>query len=367
MMDTSSLDTALPDDGDLPNADPVQTPRRGVSASPLAPDPEDAPPGRLYPDADDPVLDGARRYGYFQLLRLLAARRPDRPLPGAGRAPQDEPVLVHPDPTPTFPSADVKRAVATGAEPSSRAPFDVTVTFDGLYGVDAVVPAGLVSRITTDPAGTRPLRDFLDLFGHRFYGALWQAWSRGRPEVLREDGQATHRRRLFALAGLGTPGADAPDSALLPLAGRLGTWGRGPEGLEALVEHQFGVGARVQEFLERRVTLPDRPGLGAARLGHDAVVGQTVIDAAGQFRLGLGPLSRPQYDDLLPGAPGAARLARLIASYVPDPLGYDVELCLTPDAAQPARLGDPSTARLGRSARLGRAPQAVRRRVSYAT
>ena len=316
------------------------------------------------PEDRDPVLETPYRYGYFQLLRLLAARRPDRPLPGAGRAPQDEPAALHPDPTPVFPTADVKR-VDVNRQPGAP-PFDVTLTFDGLYGVDAALPAGLVAPIATDPAGTAPLRDFLDLFGHRFYGALWQAWSRGRPEVLREDGQDRHRRRLFALAGLATPGADAPDPDLLPLAGRLGTWGRGPEGLEALVEHRFGVPAQVEEFAERRVALPDRPGLGAARLGRDAVIGRTVVDATGQFRLALGPMTRAQYDDLLPGAPGAARLARLVTAYVPDPLGYEVDLHLQPDAARPARLGDPATAQLGRSARLGRAPQAVRRRVRYA-
>ena len=366
MTDPTPRDGLLADDARLADT-PDRTdapPGRLLALSPL--DPEDAPPGRLYnaPSVTDPLLEQPYRYGYFQLLRLLAARRPERPLPGAGRAPQDEPAAIHPDPTPVFPTADIKQVEVR--EAPGAVPFDVTVTFDGLYGVDAAVPAGLVSRIATDPAGTRPLRDFLDLFGHRFYGALWQAWSRSRPEVLREDGQDTHRRRLFALAGLGTPGASAPDPALLPLAGRLGTWGRGPEGLEALVQHQFGVGAQVEEFAERRVTLPSRPGLGAARLGHDAVVGQTVVDQTGQFRLALGPMSRARYDDLLPGAPGAARLARLVAAYVPDPLGYDVDLLMQPDDALPARLGDPDTARLGRSARLGRAPQAVRRRVHYA-
>ena len=324
----------------------------------------DAPAGRLDPDPD-PVLERPYRYGYFQLLRLLAARCPDRPLPGAGRAPQDEPAALHPDPTPVFPTADVKR-VARRGQPGAP-PFDVTLTFDGLYGVDAAVPAGLVARLATDPAGTAPLRAFLDLFGHRFYGALWQAWSRGRPEVLREDGRARHRRRLFALAGLGTPGADAPDPALLPLAGRLGTWGRGPEGLEALVEHRFGVPAQVEEFVERRVALPDRPGLGAARLGQDAVIGRTVVDATGQFRLALGPMDRAAYDDLLPGAPGAQRLARLVQGYVPDPLDYEVDLLLAPTATRPARLGDPATAQLGRSARLGRSAQPQRRRVRYAS
>ena len=330
------------------NDDTVKTPRRGTSA----------------PDFPDSVLEQPYRYGYFQLLRLLAARRPDRPLPGAGRAPQDEAVALHPDPTPVFPTADV-REVREATSPGA-VPFDVTLTFDGLYGVDAAVPAGLVSRIATDPDGTPALRDFLDLFGHRFYGALWQAWSKGRPEVLREEGQDRYRRRLFALGGLGTPGTETPDPALLPLAGRLGTWGRGPEGLEALVEQQFGVGARVEEFAERRVTLPGRPGLGAARLGQDAIVGQTMIDATGQFRLALGPMSRVQFDSFLPGAPGAARLAHLITGYVSDPLGYDVDLIMQPGAARPARLGDPGTARLGRSARLGRAAPSVRRRITYA-
>jgi predicted component of type VI protein secretion system len=57
----------------------------------------------------------------------------------------------------------------------------------------------------------------------------------------------------------------------------------------------------------------------------------------------------------------------LVQLYTSDALDYDVDLLLNAEEAPPLKLGDTSTARLGRNAHLGtpRTPL-VRRRVRYA-
>ena len=60
-----------------------------------------------------------------------------------------------------------------------------------------------------------------------------------------------------------------------------------------------------------------------------AVIGDAVYDPHARVRLRLGPLSRRQFDDFLPGgrfhAGGCARLARL---YADDQVGVEAQLVL---------------------------------------
>ena len=118
--------------------------------------------------------------------------------------------------------------------------------------------------------------------------------------------------------------------------------------------------------MPRLVRLGDRPALGSARLGLDAVVGERIYDESGMFRIEVGPLGREAFRDLLPGKGGASRVAALVRLYASDALDYDVDLLLRSEEAPPLVLGDTESARLGRNAHLG-TPQTplVRRRVRY--
>ena len=315
----------------------------------------------------DRMLREGHRYGFFQAVRLLAAAR-GGPHTVGGPAPQREAVRVSPDPASVFPASDV-RHVRPPEAPTD--PVPVEVGFGGLFGVDAALPNAFHERISTREAETRPLRDFLDLLGHRSYAQLWRAWARYRPEVRSwaTDRRDAHATRAAALSGV-APTDDVPvePADLLPLAARLTAWSRNAEGLRALLERAIGRAVRVVENVPRLVGLRDRPRLGAARLGVDAVVGERIYDESGMFRLEIGPLGLDAFRDLLPGAGGAGRVAALVRLYASDTLDYDVDLLLRSEEAPPLVLGDTASARLGRNAHLGtpRTPL-VRRRVRYVT
>ena len=311
------------------------------------------------------MADKGYQFGFFQAVRLLAGAR-GGPQTVGGPEPRREAVRVSPDPASVFPAADI-RHVRPPASPTD--PVEVEVGFGGLYGVDAALPAVFHERISNKGEETAPLREFLDLLGHRPYAQLWRAWARYRPEVRawsvgRED---VHAVRAAALTGSPkTADAPVPTRDLLPLAARLTAWARNAEGLRALLEHATGHAVRVLENVPRFVRLSDRPRLGAARLGIDAIVGERIHDQSGKFRLEIGPLGLDAFRSLLPGRGGASRVAALVRLYLTDLLDYDVALLLRADEAPPLRLGDTDSARLGRNALLGR-PQGdlVRRRVRY--
>ena len=302
------------------------------------------------------------RFEFFQAVRLLAAAR-GGPATVGGPDPRREAVRISPDPASVFPAADI-RHVRPPATPD--APTDLEVGFGGLYGVDAALPNTFHDRVTTTGSDAQPLRDFLDLVGHRPYAQLWRAWARYRPEVRSRaaaEGEVpdAHAMRAAALAGSVPAARD-----LLPLAARLAAWSRNAEGLAALLTHATGQRTRVTENVARLVRLGDRPRLGRARLGIDAVVGARMRDESGKFRITFGPLTLGAYRDLLPGAPGSARVDALVRMYATDWLDYDVDLLLRAAEASPLRLGDAQSARLGRTAVVGTpAPPFVRRRVHY--
>ncbi|MEO0558949.1 MAG: type VI secretion system baseplate subunit TssG [Bacteroidota bacterium] len=306
------------------------------------------------------------QFEFFQAIRLLAGAH-GGPQTVGGPEPKREAVRISPDPASVFPASDIRHI---HTPPSSHDPVPIEVGFGGLYGVDAALPNTFHERIATLHPSTAPLRDFLDLLSHRPYAQLWRAWARYRPEVRAWSlGQRdVHTIRAASLTGIPKT-ADTPIETqdLLPLAARLSAWARNAEGLQALLEKATGFSVRVLENIPRFVRLSDRPQLGSARLGVDAVVGETIHDESGKFRLEVGPVGLEDFRSLLPGGAGASRIGMLVELFTSDALDYDVDLLLKAEEAPPLKLGDTSTARLGRNAHLGtpRTPL-VRRRVRYA-
>lgn len=295
------------------------------------------------------------RFDFYQAVRLLENAFPEAPPPGTSPDARAERVRFRPDHALSFPAADVKDvAWVDELVPHAR----VTVTFLGLYGVDAALPAAFFEPISYERSEAEALRTFLDLFNHRLYAYFYRAWKKYRPDLHHRPGTPdAHTDRFVAAAGLGTPRAAAPPIPALRLAafaGFLGPRVRHAEGLRRLAEEVLdGPAVEIEENVLRWVPLPPRPGLGAgARLDGEAVVGRSVRDGSSLFRIKVGPLDFDAYANLLPGRESARRLHDLVRAYAPDHLEFDVELRLKATAVPRARLGE-ADVQLGRTACLG--------------
>jgi type VI secretion system protein ImpH len=299
------------------------------AALPPAVDPESVL-GRLFREA--------YRFDFFQAVWLLEMLFADAPSPG-------EP-------------ADIKRVAWTD---DGRA--RMTLTFMGLYGVDASLPAAFHEHLFVEPEGAEAHRDFLDLFNHRLYALFYRCWKLYRPGLDgRTGGHQGHGPAFLSLAGLGTPGAlrdvDLPPLRLAAFAGRLGAVARNAEGLRVLLEDLLeGVPVQVEEFVPRWVPLPAPATVGTrspspAALGCGQTLGRRIYDVAGKIRLVLGPLALPQFQALLPGGAAARRVHQFVRLYAADYLDYDVELRLDASTLPRQRLGDHG-ARLGKTAWIG--------------
>jgi type VI secretion system protein ImpH len=300
-------------------------------------------------------------FDFNLVLRRLECFFPDLPRLGESLRPADEPVRLGQDPSTAFATS----ALTSFRPPGEQGPGRLAVAFLGLFGPRGPLPLHLTEyarerlRNAQDPT----FAAFADLFHHRMLLLLYRAWATAEP-VVGQDRAAANRFATYvgALFGLGLRealGRDViPDCAKLYYAPRLACPTRNAEGLRALVADYFDLPAAVEQFVGEWVTLPDanRFCLNRSRetsaLGLTAVLGRRVWLRNHKFRIVLGPLSREQFQGLLPGSHGVAELAALVRSYVGDELEWDMRLILAGDCSDQLQLG--SGGRLGYTTRLGR-------------
>ncbi len=294
------------------------------------------------------LLDEGHAFEFFQVVRLLENYHREAPAVGGSGALENEMVRFRPNSGLGFPPGDVDRMEKTTA-PNGRALWRVTQNFMGLYGVNTPLPPHLAEMIAQSYVDDDPLRDFMDIFDHRLISLYYRSWKKHRvAQVMDGRGGDAMTMALCAMLGQagGMPREDwvvAPER-LIRYAGLLAGAARPADGLCALVADYFGLGqqgqVRLTPFLPRRVRLA--PGetnrLGAPgqmnRLGDSLVLGESINDLSGQFRLILGPLDFLAFQRLQPGQPAFADLVFLVRLYTRQMIDFELEILLEAGGAE---------------------------------
>lgn len=353
------------------------------------------------PSPAERLFAAGYEFDFFQAVRLLErlarerARRqkPDQsgrfqmPVPvGLAGPPDREVVRFRAQMSLAFPASAVHE-IQPGA--GERPQPEMVVTFMGLTGPSGALPQHYTQWLMDlhrDVRGAerRALRDWLALFDHRAVSLFYRAWEKYRFWVAFERGEADRRDpdaftlALFSLIGLGErplrrrlhvvarpaeEGAEGKelarvnDLSLLFYGGLLAHRPRHAWGLAVLVSHYFGLPAAVEQFRGRWLTLPTdaRSDLGGPKkLGVDTLAGRRVWDVRSRFRLRLGPMGLPRFEEFLPDrGPVPQRkalflLSQLVRLYIGPGLQFDVQLLLK--AAEVPRM---KLAKGGLGVRLG--------------
>ncbi len=239
------------------------------------------------------------------------------------------------------------------------------VAFFGLFGPQGPLPLHLTeyARSRMLHEGDRSFAAFADLFHHRLLLLFHRAWATAQPTVGEDRSDSRFADFVGSTFGLGMPELRErdriPDQAKLQYAAWLSSPSRSPDGLEAMVEDYFGIGATVEEFIGEWVHLPQdsrcRLGDGAevAALGRTTILGGRVWCCTQKFRLVLGPLRARQLKRFLPDGDLLPELMALVRTYVGDELSWDARLVPQEQSSKQAALD--GSHRLGWSSRLGRA------------
>jgi type VI secretion system protein ImpH len=311
-------------------------------------------------------------FGFFQAVRLLERLFPERKPVGRFVNPSEEIAHFSAHPSLTFPASEIQ-----SLEWHPDQPHRMTVNFFGLTGPVGALPqwyTGLIAERLR--ASDKTLRDFLDIFNHRFLSLFFQAWEKYRFAIAYERGEMDRFSRLLLdLIGMGTEGLQDrqafPDEAFLFFAGILAQRPRSAKALQLLLEEYFEVPVEVQQLLGGWFKLDpatecclgerDTP---SEQLGEGAVAGNEVWDQGARARIKLGPLSLSQYLDFLPNGSAFQALRGLTRFFANDEIDFEVQLVLERAAVPACELGSEGdeSPQLGwvswvRSGPIGRNPE----------
>jgi len=281
---------------------------------------------------------------FFDLVETVRRLYPEATPVGSTRAPSQEAVRFKAHATLGFPPSEVA-SVAPSTELADG--LDVCLNLIGLYGPASPLPTSLTERIIY-AEGSNALGDFLDLFNHRLAGLLYLVWRHYR-HYLRYETSASDpiSQAAAALFGL-LPGRDDDVSAerrttLLPYAGLLSMYSRSASAIGRVLGDYFDIPCRIEEFVPRWISLPAnaRFELGCdLQLGSETILGETMQDVAGHFRVWCGPVPFDRYVQFLPNRPDHAKLRGLIELLVRDPLERDLGFVIEAQTVPDWKLGD---------------------------
>ncbi|WP_426689585.1 type VI secretion system baseplate subunit TssG [Rhodanobacter ginsengiterrae] len=315
--------------------------------------------GQARNTADVVALENALRdrpedFEFFEAIRRLECAYPERPRLGHSAKAAEDFVRLCQTPSLAFAPKTVDRYRPGGGGKPAR----MHGLFFGLFGPNAPLPLHLTEYAMDRELNSRDrtFSSFADIFHHRMMSLFYRAWADSQPTV-HLDRPAEDRFRLYmgAMVGLATPNLEdcdaLPDQFKRFFAGRLLQQARNAEGLKGLLERFFRIPVGVVEFVAEWMRLPPESHLRlggsgeVAALGLTTVTGEYVWGSQQRFRLRLGPLSRAEFNNFLPGGEALRQLVAAVKTYIGEEKAWDVQLVLK-------RAEVPAT-KLGQSGRMG--------------
>jgi type VI secretion system protein ImpH len=334
----------------------------------------------------DRLLASAPTFDFFQAVRLFECAETTKAPVGVEGPPHAESVRFRVHNSLTFPTSSIQKL-----DPPSGALKmpTLTVNFLGLTGPSGVLPrhyTEVIERMARDSDNPERfvLRDWLDLFNHRFISLFYRAWRKYRHWLAYDLSDRVHNHLdpiatvLFSLVGLGTGGMrerfrvtavgdpatrDTPrvltridDLALLHYSGLLSHQPASAAGLRGFLEDYFELPVRVVQLVGQwlHLTPENQSRLGEVgqnnSLGMTTVAGTRVWDVESKITLRLGPLEYARFNSLLPDPTETPErkdfflLVQMARFYVGPQFQIDVQLVLersaVPDCQLPLSTAD---------------------------
>jgi type VI secretion system protein ImpH len=344
--------------------------------------------------ADD-LFARAYDFDFFQAVRLLERLLPKLRAVGRGAKPDGEVVRFKSWYSLKFPPATVYDLALPEPDPASgvRLP-QMVITFLSMAGASGVLPrhyTEMILRIDRDVRGPErtALRDFLDLFTHRFVSLFFRAWEKYRFMVPYERGEFAQRepdtftRSLFSLVGMGTSGVRErmrvalrdedeglpretvlgriDDLSALWFSGFLAHRPRNALPLEAMLAAFVRLPVKVCQFQGQwlRLDADNQSVMGPINgnncLGRNVIIGDRIWDVQSKIRIQLGPMTYNQFLEFLPDRSprperkGIFLLAQLVRLYVGPEMDVEFQLILKREEVPGCKVGPG----LGLGSRLG--------------
>ncbi|MCX4027995.1 type VI secretion system baseplate subunit TssG [Spartinivicinus marinus] len=305
----------------------------------------------------DDLLAKGKHYAFFQVVHLLNSHYLPKTEKQTGEAPQ---LRFRANATLAFPPSDLAEIKH---HLGNLEHFLLTVNMMGLYGPASPLPAFYSEQIVQNDPENHPIRDFMDVFNHRFIEQLYQCWKKYRYYLNYEKGALdSFSQQMFSLIGLGDIELRQQTHLhwhrLLPYLGLLSMKSHSAGIMSGIIRHYFRHRAvYIEQCKLRVVKISDDQlnSLGAANceVGMNLVLGASIRDRSGKFRVVIKDLSLDKFERFLPTGDYYRPLHELIRFIQRDQLEYDIKLGLRKYEAPKLELKESSTCKLGWSTWLG--------------
>lgn len=296
-------------------------------------------------DKDQPSLTSqpyhVRTVTFFAALRRIQSEQAS--LIGRDTRLSQEPVRLRAEAALGYPATELAKATT---EADGRVTLEVSCF--GLFGPSGALPQhytqSIIDRLRHKDRG---LRDFLDLFNHRWLSFFYRAWEKHdypsayqTSHSLQQEDTVT--QILWSLIGLGTGGQRGrlrlEEKSLLHYSGLLSDVHVRPSSLANILADWFKISVQVEQFFGQWINIPaaDQTHMKPVRLGEscnnclgiDAVAGERVWDVENRFRLRIGPLSAEEFKRFSPLGKQLASLVALARCYIGPQFEFDVQAVL---------------------------------------
>jgi len=305
-------------------------------------------------DLIEELEQDAPAFSFFQAVRLLALTA----LHYGGRRRRKLPsnLRFRTLPSLSFPASELTRYQA--AEPDGPLNDEMTVAFMGLTGPGGALPVPYTEFVIERRQFYRDtgLHAFLDIFSHRAISLFYRAWRKYRPWLDVEDSDSSGLTGgLLDFAGVGLNSlrkgigegrtAQLAENLFIYYSGLLSQKPISAQAMGTVIKGFFGIPAQIEQFVGHWIEVPtdeqtqiDHTACG---LGKSFFVGTRIWDRQTRIRLHMGPMRWAEFEQLLPGSPGAKALESLVRFMVGHSLSCDVTLTLDKRDVPEARM-DPS-------------------------
>jgi type VI secretion system protein ImpH len=302
-----------------------------------------------------------REYSVFQAIffvldRLRAAH------PTLDDSALYEHIEFQANPSLGFPGSDIDQVEFFEEHGQLRA--RVRLNLLSLMGAGSPLPVFYTDQALEGTAHANITREFLDLFSDRLHRLLLPVWQKYRYHSRFQSGaHDPFSNQVFALIGMGGEVIrNAPElnwKRLLPYLGLLSLRAHSAALIESVLRYYFKHGALfIEQCVERQASILveqlNRLGGANSRLSQSLVLGNSVRDRGGKFRVHIRELSWERFHDFLPIGGNYQALCALVRFTLRDPLNYDIRLELRREEIRDLRIGADNPCRLGWTSWLGR-------------
>ncbi len=301
-----------------------------------------------------------REYSLFQAV-LLVVDRLRKAHPHLSQGDLYDRLEFQANPSLGFPSCDVDRVEFFHEHGEMRARLRLNPI--GLVGSGSPLPAFYGEQALGNSEDGNATQNFLDLFHHRLQRLLLPIWKKYRYRASFESGAVDpFSAQLFALIGLGGEGIrqarELNWKRLLPYLGLLSLRAHSAALIEAVLRYYFKhAELTIEQCIERRVEIHEEQrnclGLNNTLLGENLVLGHSVRDRSGKFRIHILELDWQRFQEFLPIGFSYQPLCALVRFTLRDPLDYDIRLVLRHEEIRELRIGEQNRCGLGWASWLG--------------